>query len=188
MKTTYFLLFLMLTALTACSEKEAQNDVPFEMMPEGLQKSIEAELIEKMKKEVIEGHQKQDKFFRTTEPIFHFHNWRTRLEIRRRISGETLIRGEVVSESMITDWVQKYYLSNEGLNEQETRKLIQDYQYEFYNCPFYSRITKSKILNQSKKIGGNYNERWIVKRIMQTYTKIFFGTGNKDYKHWKFLI
>lgn len=132
--------------LSACSENETPKDIPFAMLPNGLKKSVETELIEKMKQEVIEGHQKQDRFSRTVKPILHFYDWGIELNIKRNSAEETLIFGQIYPDSMIGYWIQKYYLDNEKLSANQTIESIQNRNYESYSFSYYSHITKPKIL------------------------------------------
>lgn len=139
------------TLISSCSHPETPKDLPFNRMPLGLQKKLETEVMKSMRKEVITEHQRLDKFFRSIPPMFHFHDLCNRLRIKRNNEGETMIQGEVSSEATIKKWVYDFYLANEGLSTEQTRHYVQNYKYEFYDFPFYSRVTKSQILEEITK-------------------------------------
>lgn len=142
----------MMIGLSACSENETPKDVPFEMMPDGLKKSVEAELMEKMKQEVIDGHQEMHQYYSTIgRSIVVCFEWQNSCRISRNLSGQIKVHGDFYQEKDIKDLVYQYYTANESLTAGQTVASISNHDYEFYNFPFYSRLTKNEILKYLKE-------------------------------------
>lgn len=160
---------MLLFGLAGCTEHQTTQDVPFEMMPNGLKKSVEAELIEKMKQEVIAHHKELHELY-SREDYFEVNCWGypNTLFIDVNVSGQIMLLGEIVSKDEIKSIVKRFYLSNEGLTSKQAHDKIQDPSYRYKNYPFYSRITKPFIQKEIEKyrrelaqVKGGNNEDFI---------------------------
>ncbi len=147
MKTTFYLFTVLVLALAACSKHETPKEVPFEIMPEGLKKKVEAELMEHMKQEVIENHRTMHELYSSEYPPWYCDlQLRNILEIKKNVVRQIMVRGEINPKETIEELVRSFYLTNESLSKEETRAHIQNPSYPFIEYPFYSSISKENIL------------------------------------------
>ncbi|MDA8648234.1 hypothetical protein N9L43_00325 [bacterium] len=121
------------------------------MLPNGLKKKVEAELIESMKKEVKDHHQAIHTDFTSRNYMIGCFDYSDFFRIDRDAAGQILCRDEIVSLEEIRTLASKYYLFNEGLSLKETASSIQYPTSSYYDFPFYSRITKAGILSEISK-------------------------------------
>ncbi|MCR9172456.1 MAG: hypothetical protein NXI10_08200 [bacterium] len=180
MKTAYYILMLCFLALTACSSHETPKDVPFEMMPDGLKKSIEAELIESIEKDVIEYHVKMDSFYSfALIPACGWIDNQNVLKIDRNFHSKIMVRDEIASKERLQAYVKQFYLANEGLTAKQTAKYIYDRDYEFVGFPFYSTVTKEDIERKIKE-----NEEELNKAVQEENDDFIFFYQDRLEK-WK---
>jgi hypothetical protein len=59
-----------------------------------------------------------------------------------------MVKGEFANMDEVESLFVEYYLANEALNKKEIREKIQDQNYKYYDYPFYSHVSRSKILEE----------------------------------------
>ncbi|MDA8648235.1 hypothetical protein N9L43_00330, partial [bacterium] len=152
MKHLVYTFTLLFIGLSACTEYEKPKNVPFKMLPNGLKKKVEAELIESMKKEVIEHHQELHEYYSSDYPLESISiDRRNYLIIEEDVIRRIEVGGKEYSRLEISDIVQTFYLTNEPLSREQTLEYLMDFKCPNYNFPFYTNYTKSAVLEQMRK-------------------------------------
>jgi hypothetical protein len=145
MKSLPFCILLFVLLSFGCSENEDSSPTPFSLLPEGLQKNIEAEVIQEMEEEAIDYMEAQNRYYHFPVPgcaLIDDRNW---LRLQKVSNDELRIRGEVEQIESIRKKVFIFYTANEHLSSDQTDKYMQKREYEFYNYPFYSTISPDQL-------------------------------------------
>lgn len=179
MKTTYYLLLLALMTLFACSRPETPKNVPFELMPNGLKKKIEAELMESMKREVIDYHIRLDKEYSNILFTPCDIEKRNFLNIKKDAFQQIRINDNESTIAEIRNRVRTFYLANEALTPAQTREFIRNPDYEFIDYPFHSLTSKKLVRSE---IWKNTQESKLAEEREEDDYQIFYSNLAK---HWR---
>lgn len=179
MRSFWFCTFLLLVGVASCSQEQNPEDIPFELMPDGLKKKIEAEVIGNMEEEAIEFMVQQDQYYRISLPTCDLMDYRNLFTLRRNDIGDVLIRDERGSLENVEGEVFLFYTANEHLNQKDVPYSISNPNYTFYNYPFYSFASRSFI---DDKVLENATD---LARAEEEGDKDYITFYQKELSNWK---
>lgn len=147
-----YTIFLLVFAYSCGHELKEYPPYRVEQLNELERTTLINELLDSMRNEAIEGIKFTSQFMESYTPSVTCVRWdsQTTFELYVNRKKQLLINGDPGSMEDIPVSLHRFYTFNRNLSDEQTGIKIADPEYEGYNYPFYSLISRTDVLDAIK--------------------------------------